>query len=242
MTCQHNQTCSNIRFCQSCNRQVGVYLQMIVLPRLCLSGFVYLCYHGGIHVIDSDHDKTSLLQLRMDSQTQVAQQQFLWSPGEAVWEGGEWLRLIVPALRWRSFFLKNRTSVILQMQIYLLMRSFGFWQYNLISGTQMTSICTTTWQGIFSQNIISSKLTSDISSLAWKGLSLERRLGSPKFFLTITILTIASRSKFVNKSFHCFIKESAMSSIFWLPACSTSCWLSWVQSCWRTIPSWDSVP
>ena len=65
MTCQHNQTCSNIRFCQSCNRQVGVYLQMIVLPRLCLSGFVYLCYHGGIHVIDSDHDKTSLLQLRM---------------------------------------------------------------------------------------------------------------------------------------------------------------------------------
>ena len=179
---------------------------------------------------------------RLYSQTQVAQQQFLWSPGEAVWEGGEWLRLIVPALRWRSFFLKNRTSVILQMQIYLLMRSFGFWQYNLISGTQMTSICTTTWQGIFSQNIISSKLTSDISSLAWKGLSLERRLGSPKFFLTITILTIASRSKFVNKSFHCFIKESAMSSIFWLPACSTSCWLSWVQSCWRTIPSWDSVP
>ena len=86
---------------------------------------------------------------RLYSQTQVAQQQFLWSPGEAVWEGGEWLRLIVPALRWRSFFLKNRTSVILQMQIYLLMRSFGFWQYNLISGTQMTSICTTTWQGIF---------------------------------------------------------------------------------------------
>ena len=38
---------------------------MIVLPRLCLSGFVYLCYHGGIHAIDSDHDKTSLLQLRM---------------------------------------------------------------------------------------------------------------------------------------------------------------------------------
>ena len=141
-----------------------------------------------------------------------------------------------------KFFFKNRTSVILQMQIYLLMRSFGFWQYNLISGTQMTSICTTTWQGIFSQNNISSKLTSDIFSLAWKGLSLERRLGSPKFFLTITILTIASRSKFVNKSFHCFIKESAMSSIFWLPACSTSCWLSWVQSCWRTIPSWDSVP
>ena len=65
MTCQHNQTCSNIRFCQSCNRQVGVYLQMIVLPRLCLSGFVYLCWPGGIDVNDPVHDKTSLLQLRM---------------------------------------------------------------------------------------------------------------------------------------------------------------------------------
>ena len=51
---------------------------------------------------------------------------------------------------------------------------------------------------------ISSKLTSDIFSLAWKGLSLERRLGSPKFFFTIIILTIASRSKIVNKLFQLF--------------------------------------
>ena len=182
---------------------------------------------------------------RVYSQTQVAQQQFLWSPGEAVWEGGEWLRLIVPALRWKSFFFRKTEP-----------RSFFRCKFSLLWGVlyfdsmRIISFQAHKWlpsvlqhdKVFFSQNIISSKLTSDISSLAWKGLSLERRLGSPKFFLTITILTIASRSKFVNKSFHCFIKESAMSSIFWLPACSTSCWLSWVQSCWRTIPSWDSVP
>ena len=37
-----------------------------------------------------------------------------------------------------------------------------------------------------------------LSSLAWKGLSLERRLGSPRFFLTVSILTIASRFEIRN--------------------------------------------
>merc|ERR1719150_1544116 len=82
--------------------QVAVYLQLMVLPRLCLAG-------------------------------------------EAEWEGGEWIRLIIPALRHTNVF-----------HLY----------YNMIS-------------------------------LAWKGLSLERRLGSPKFFLTISILTITSSMFYV---------------------------------------------
>lgn len=82
--------------------QVSIYLQFLVVPRLCISG-------------------------------------------ESVYHHGDFLRLVIPALRHTH-----------DIHLY----------YNVVS-------------------------------LAWKGISLERRLGSVKFFITLLLLTILSSAIYV---------------------------------------------